>query len=261
MGKYFEKLPIIHYGGRYARNLMAQVKFSDTTAKDLSLYYPYTIKDHEYRTDIIAAKYYDDPDMAWLVNMCNGVVDSLYALGLSSDDLHRFIIAKYGSIEEAQEIVLHWKNDYESDDSIIDISTFNAMTPEFKKYYRASLGSAGTIVGYERKQEDWVVATNRLIRIPLGEREATVDEWFIEGDDQGFVYAIDDEYIYLKHITGEFSDETVLSTSVADDEAAFWTTVSAYDYEVAQNTNKRNIRLIDNRFAAGVEDEVEKLFS
>jgi hypothetical protein len=259
MGKYFEKLPIIHYGGRYARNIMAQVKFSDATAKDLSLYYPYSVKDHEYRTDIVAAKYYDDPDMVWLVNMCNGVVDSHYALGLSFDDLTRFITVKYGSVEIAQETVLYYKNDYESDDSVLDIATFEAMTPDFKKYYKATLGNGGNVSGYERKQEDWIVSTNRLVRIPLLARDATVGEWFTEGDARGYVYAIDDSYIYLKHMVDEFNDEEVLSTSVADDEAVFWTTVNAYDYEVEKNTNKRNIRLIDNRFASEVEEEVERL--
>jgi hypothetical protein len=50
-----------------------------------------------------------------------------------------------------------------------------------------------------------------------------------------------------------------ISTSIPAEELIYWESVSVYDYEVEQNAKKRNIKLIDNRFADSATKELKNL--
>lgn len=167
MADYFNKLPIISYGNTYSRNLMAKVAFSKKTKNNLTIFYPYTLKENEPRADIVASKYFDDPFYSWVVYMSNDTVDPYYDLGLTQDQFEQYIIKKYGSLEKASKKILYYRNDWAADESILQISTYDALSSSRKKYYNPVIGYDGRITGYVRKQEDWKVTTNKVYGLSL----------------------------------------------------------------------------------------------
>ena len=43
------------------------------------------------------------------------------------------------------------------------------------------------------------------------------------------------------------------------DESSYWTAVTAYDFELEKNTDKKSIKLIDNRFKFNIENELKRV--
>ncbi len=274
MSKYFSKLPIIEYGNTYARNITARVGFTDKTRSNYNLFYPYTMKDDEKRADILSHKYYDDADYAWLIYMTNDVVDPYYDLGLTDELFRKFIIKKYGSLEESQRKIQFFRNDWSVDESVLNPEQFNSLDINRKKYYTAILDYAGRVSGYERKKADWISSTNKIQQLNITANTAfTVGSAITQGAANAVITFANTSVVSIKHVFGNFSNGSVsssnttatitnvitISESIPDDEIAFWSTVSAFEYEQEENQKKRAIHLVDNRYVSMIEDEIKDL--
>ena len=112
--------------------------------------------------------------------------------------------------------------------------------------------------------------------------ETVTDEKFVAGElvSQGgvtfaTVVTVSETTLVIQHVsgtavTGEITGLTsgasgvvsslnTISTSIPAEELIYWESVSVYDYEVEQNAKKRNIKLIDNRFADSATKELKNL--
>ena len=275
MADYFQKLPIIPFGGTFARNLMTRVSFNENLT-DGKVFYPYTIKEEHARADVISDLYYDDPEYDWLIYLSNNVTDPYFDLGQTQQNFDKYIAAKYGSAAIAQQITMFYRNDWSADDSIMSPSQYNALLGSWKKYYNPIFGYNNQINGYERIKEDWTSGTNQIVELAVTANTAfPVDAIVTQNTSSGTVSFSNTSILTLKHITGTFTNNSVHSNTLSmtvtgtnqiinaidPGEYMFWSPVSAYEYEMEQNTQKRDITLLDNRYVAQVETEITGLLN
>jgi hypothetical protein len=266
--KYFKKFPIIEYQGSFVRNLMTRAQINSLSSNLLD----YEMKDHDSRTDIIADKYYDDFGYDWLVNLSNGNVDPYYDSGLTSSQFTQYINKKYGNVDKATETILFWKNDWDSDDSILTQSQYDVLPLIRKKYWQPVDGYDGQLSGYVRKKENWLANTNKRMKIAtLNGSMFSVGEIIKQDEAEATVYLIDGNDVYVKHVLGIFDTNPIkgigvtsietLAYSIPDAEVAYWTPITAYYYEDLLNESKRKIKLLDNRLAYKAEKELERILN
>ncbi len=286
--KYFSKVPLVNYNGQSARNLLARAQLTPQTKQNTTVFYPYTVNPED-ATDVLSYKYYDNSDYAWLIWMANEVVDPYYDMSLSDDNFKSFITKKYGSIQTAQARIKFWRNDWSDDETTLTPAEYNALPCFYdetnqilvntKKYYDPTLDVFGSVYGYSRKPEDWVISTNRSAAFA-----ATIVGTFIEGErvrkntsNYGNVVQSGDNQMTVQHITGTFSNGDVLVGSesgatctitsvpsihinIPSEEQHYWSPVTYYQYEMEENDRKKEIVLIDNRYKQAVDEELTRVF-
>lgn len=76
--------------------------------ENFSAYYTYTIKDGE-TPEILADRFYGDPQAHWIILYANNVYDPNYDWPLAYTPFNKFIVNKYGSIENAQTTWHHFE--------------------------------------------------------------------------------------------------------------------------------------------------------
>ena len=55
----------------------------------------------------IRDRYYDDPQLVWLIFLANNILDPYYDWPLPQNQFGDFLISKYGTIAAAQAKILH----------------------------------------------------------------------------------------------------------------------------------------------------------
>lgn len=107
---YFDKLPKVDYDIRntimnkqYEKvtNIFFRVKYVSEVLNNLSSYYTIEVEDSE-TPEIIAEKVYNDAGAAWMILLANQIIDPLFEWPLGYDAFNKYIINKYGSIENAE---------------------------------------------------------------------------------------------------------------------------------------------------------------
>jgi hypothetical protein len=105
---YFNNLPNIAYpdgNGKtiIMKDLMTRVYVISKLAKDPLMFYSYDVKEGE-TPEIVAYKYYGSVDDFWLVLLANKANDPEWDWPLTHRNLEKYIIEKYGSIENSQQL-------------------------------------------------------------------------------------------------------------------------------------------------------------
>ena len=289
--KYFKSFKRITYNGQTAVDITARPRLLSRVQHNPFLFYSYELKDNE-RPDQIADRYYKDPYMAWLVYLSNQVTDPYYGWLMSYEEFAEHIRQKYGSIETAQQKIKCYKNNWEGTDDIT-VERYNALTVDELKYYDPVYGARGTIVSYTRKQIDWELNTNRIVRYEVSDdaSSAITDELVTinlaaNTTGSGQVIFSNSSVIDLRHVSGVYlansdvgisiSANSVLETaeseltltvtaasvqaaSITDAEDVYWDPIYFYDYEEALNSSKRSIRLLDSKYARQTANELKTL--
>jgi hypothetical protein len=105
---YFNNLPNVTYpDGKgktiIMKDLMTRIYVVSKLTNDPLMYYSYDIKDSD-SPEIVAYKYYGSPDDYWLVLLANKANDPEWDWPLNNYNLDKFIINKYGSFENSQQL-------------------------------------------------------------------------------------------------------------------------------------------------------------
>lgn len=281
---FFKQFPTIFYNGHQAKNLLARAKLTPETKKDLSLYYPYTMKDHDGRAEVLAEHYYNDPYAVWMIYFANEVVDPYYDLGLDQANFDKYITKKYGSIANAQSKIIFYRTNWELlDDTSITVAVYSALDSSEKKYWDPVLDINGAVSNYKRRREDLIINTNRVYELTVTGANGT----FTNGEKleanssiYGFVTHSNSTMVTIQHVTGvntsniptmtvtgqdsnataTVANSILLSENITSNvQASYWTSVSYYDNELEVNTLKRNIYLLDKRHRDKLESEFKKI--
>ena len=109
-GEYFQHLPLVDYNNRRMRNLLVRAALSTDVLTRTSSYYPYIVKDGETPVTI-AHDYYGSVAFDWVVLLSNQIIDPYFEWPLSSNDLAEVVAKKYGSLQAAQQLILHYRKD------------------------------------------------------------------------------------------------------------------------------------------------------
>ena len=278
MTQYFKKFPVTNYANTAAINLMSRVTMSKLALRNQQSFYDYVMKDDE-RVDGTSYNYYDNPDYVWLINLTNNIIDPYYDLPLTDDNLNKMITVKYGSVLTAQRTILFYRNNWTNDVSNITTAAYAALGLGQQKYWQPELGYNNSIIGYVRKQEDWVVTTNMLKGLEISSLTGAFvsDELLqIGGNTVATVSYSSDEYVVAKHIFGTISASntivgltsgatatvstaTSIAQNIADNELVYWSPISAYEYEHELNHQKKSIKLLDNKYSSEATKQLKNL--
>jgi len=293
--KYFTNLPIITYSNNYVRNILTRIKFGDEYKQNATSFYPYVQRQSSgsMRYENIAYDYYDDSDDVWILHLFNEVIDPYYDVALSQEDFDNYITKKYGSVRNAYQKILFYRNNYDQDDSILNESGYRALPEDSKKYWSATVNFDNKVLGYERIKENTTVATNRIITFEIslvGNTQFTVGEKVTQGDSSGFVTFSNSSVITLQHIQsfidingnviqsgyilGDQSSANAEITSanlifnafggttggMSPNEEIYFSQVTAYDFETEINEQKKNMKILDRRFVPDIHAAIKEIF-
>ncbi len=125
-------------------NIMARVKVRQKVLSTAVKTYPYQIKETD-TPDIIAAKYYDDPNRFWLVLAANDICDPYYDWPLPYDVFQKFIVGKYGSIQAAQTTTHHYEKWINKVDSASRQSTTEILQIDQATYDALPVSQVSTL--------------------------------------------------------------------------------------------------------------------
>lgn len=268
MGKYFDKFPLVDYGGIPSKNILAKVDFTEETKRDIYSSFDYVLDEDGTRGDLLSYAYYNSSKYDWLVYLTNGIVDPYHDFHMTTSNFDSYIQEKYNSIYGARETILFYRNNWAPDESMISENLYETMTMNIKKYYRPVISSTNQILGYVRRQDDWTSSTNKIIELTMD----TSDLYFSDGqiikqtssNASGTVVQTDSDKLIVQHVSGAFepgpldSDASIVSVKtlaqlIPDEEAPFWAPVSAYDHEAEKNSVKRYISLIKSSYLPDVD--------
>ena len=105
---YFRHFPIIEYGSKVARNIIARPRLKESILNNPLAFYKYVITDDQ-RPDQVASRYYEDAELVWLVFLANDIVDPYHQWPLTQSQFDDLMAEKYGSLSEARSKILHYK--------------------------------------------------------------------------------------------------------------------------------------------------------
>lgn len=288
MSSYFKKFRSIQYDGKLATNLMARLRLTNE-ADASKLYYTYEVKEFE-RPDHIAYEYYNDPKLDWLVYLSNKIKDPYFEWLMDTNTFENFIIQKYGSKEYALKKILFWKVNWFNNESFLSLAGYTSLPASLKKYWAPLLSDTKQIIGYNRKELHHAVDTNKIVELTCTISKAfTVSEVIEQYSDASMTTVIakgqvvsqqigDATTIVLNNVTGEFVVNPYLQgvlsgvtgnclavttkrNNFTGGEAAYWSPVTAYEYEMDLNESHRSIYLIDKRYVNQIEREYRQLLS
>lgn len=103
---YFDVFPKVKYkinGDKeiMLTNITKRFKFLDNVLKNRYILYDYIIKGEETASEI-AHRYYEDVTLDWIIFLTNKAIDPYFDWPLNDEEFQKYIIAKYGSEQEAK---------------------------------------------------------------------------------------------------------------------------------------------------------------
>lgn len=269
MAKYFDRFPLVDYNGVSAKNILAKVDFTQRAKRDIYSNFDYVLTESLYRPDLLSNVNYKSSYYDWLIYLSNGTIDPYHDFFKSQKDFDSFIIGKYGSIENANATIKFYRNNWYIDDSTITSDIYESLSVGVKRYYNPKLNNANQIIGYVRKQEDWVQSTNKIIELTVDTTEGYLIDTVGTQDTtgaKGTICNIDTEknILTLQHVTGEFapgffyysyvSEIKTVAQNIPSEEEPFWSPVTAYDYEEELNELRKYVNIIKYSYLQDVEN-------
>ena len=280
---YFSKFPIINYNGANSINIMARTKVLDRVYNNPNYYYKTEIPEF-IRPDLISNEIYKDPYMSWLIYLSNNIVDPYYQWNLDSYSFDKFIVEKYGSVQNAQNKIAYWQNNWYNDSTILTVSQYNALTDTEKKYYEPVMVE-NSIIEYRRAHIDWVANTNQIWEyFTDGDASLSIDEKVNLGYNANVTVAnaqvlfANSSYVRVQHvygpantvnsITGSNNNITVnvlsgneVAVNINLAEQVYWSGVSYYDVEMLKNRQASQVTILSQRFSKQASLDLKRLLN
>lgn len=153
MNEYFKSFPLVRYDNNVMINITNRVAILNKIFSNRYAFYPYEVK-NGMRADQVAERYYGDPDLVWLVYLSNNIVDPYHQWTMDEDTFNTHVIAKYGSVSEAQSRVAYYRVNWYEDNTSMSVSDFNDLPGNEKKYWEAELDQYNIPIAYVRKEMD-----------------------------------------------------------------------------------------------------------
>jgi len=274
---YFDKLPTITYSSNLAKNLLSRARLSDSVRKQKTAFYPYTM-DGGDRADNLSNLYYDNPGYSWLIWLTNNTVDPYFDVPLSEEDLYSHIVAKYGSFALAErKIKLFRTNWYDNTSQELSVTQYDALASSYKKYYEPVLDNVLNVAKYVRKRRDETVATNKIVSATISSVTGTFkvgEEIRVNATNYAFSTYVSATSLTLQHVLGTISGTvtgqesgatatigtvTTLKETLAAQDNSFWSPVTFLEYEQELNEAKKQIKLLDVRYASQAESDLRRV--
>ncbi len=280
MAGYFSYFPSILYGNTAVTNVIAKIRFDQSVAQNLAVFYPYTIEQGE-RAEQIANFYYGSSQYDWVVYLSNGVVDPYHDWYMSEEQFNLFLKTKYGTIANTQEQIVFYRVNHFLDDTFLTTSAYDALSRGQKKYWIPQIGFNDEIIGYERKALDLIVETNKIIQLDGSFSNISSNSVIKQSSSvTGTVGFANSSVITLKHISGTWQANTAIygqnnnllpnntitsvtniNQPIPNDELAYWMSVTVFERESELNEKRKHIKLLNNAYLINIENDMKELLS
>ena len=149
----FDSFPIIQYGStdgtiKTATNLLRRVAIRSKVKTNASLFDTYDVKSGE-TPEIIADKFYDDPQLHWVIMLVNNVTDRYHDWPMNEQQFSTFVNEKYSNPDG----IHHYEITQESGDTKQKIEVYD---PDLISSDTDAYTSATAITNreYEESEQD-----------------------------------------------------------------------------------------------------------
>lgn len=226
MSRYFSYFPKTFYklnddstSVDIVTDILVRYKLSDDFKENSAAYYEYDVKDGD-TPEIIASKFYGDPELHWLVLMANDMIDAQYDFPLSQRNLISYVNDKYtANANVSGQSGLEWAQVNTKQYFIIETTT-NSLndTIKTKKWEVDANTYANAVTDFASKYE------SNAVSVTVSSGVATI----------------------------ALPEGSTISITQTTDVNTY------YDYEVELNDSKRTIKLIRPNIAQAIRDEFRK---
>lgn len=127
---YFKTFPYTYYtlyddlsNVKLVTNITTRIKINDDVKNNLSVYDEYDIRDED-TPEILADKFYNNPELHWVILLYNDIIDPRFGWPLSSNNLKKYAQGKYSNING-----IHHYEDL--DEKIVNGNVFINSSSEF----------------------------------------------------------------------------------------------------------------------------------
>ena len=150
---YFDSFPIINYGStdgtiKTVTNLLKRVAIRSKVKTNASLFDTYDVKSGE-TPEVIADKFYDDPQLHWVIMLVNNVTDRYHDWPMNEQQFSTFVNEKYSNPDG----IHHYEITQESGDTKQKIEVYD---PDLISSDTDAYTSATAITNreYEESEQD-----------------------------------------------------------------------------------------------------------
>ena len=226
---YFKSFPYTLYSlddletTQVVTNIATRVVVNNEVKDNLSLFDEYDIKDGE-TPEIVADKFYNNPELHWLILHYNDILDARFGWPLSSNDLFRYASGKYNNIYA----IHHYEN---ANESYTNANVFLMSSNAFNNF---NVNDA--IKNNTNEGTGYITAKNSGSNI----RVTVTTGGFVSGDQIGKASNVS--------VVGNVTSTVTLSG----------TPVTNMDYENAVNETKRRIRVLKAPYVDSVINDFKK---
>lgn len=295
--RYFDKFPTVSYNGYQATDITVSAKLTNKFTNAPYQFYRTTLN-QDIRPEQVAAQYYNDSYMSWMVFYANKIVDPYYDWFLPSEQFNEFLIKKYGSIEYTEKRIFDFRINWETSEDELSPrefqDRFGDYTDPHSKYWNPIYNTdTNRVLYYVRKANDARVNTNKIAKVLISNTGS-----FAVGDlvdlktatngatvGTAEVLSVNTSTMFIKNVLGSIANNTYIVqdtdstvycqitdfnasqdftantwtvTNISDEEYVYWKPYTFFDREDQNNTAKRSIKLVDKSIAGIVADALEK---
>lgn len=225
---YFSKLPKTLYtldnkkSVQIVTNISTRIKISDEIKNNLSFFYEYIIKDGE-TPEMLADRYYDNPQLHWLILHVNEIFDSTFEWPMSVPNLVFYSNKKYKSRFQTH----HYEKD---DGTIVNGNLYIESSTEFFPFHTGNIiintSSNGKAVVTSK-----INASNIVVQVSEG--------GFITGE------------------TIKLFDNANITANITSTETIGCEPITAFLYEDRLNENRRKIKILKPQYLESVLKEFD----
>jgi len=200
---YFEKFPLTGYdlvsenqsNIRIVTDIFLRARMLQSIQDQTLVYYEYDIVDGD-TPEILASKYYDNPNRHWIILFINNIVDPVYDWPLKYENFVSYIEDKYGSISTSKTTIHHYEKVITKTDSVTSTITINKYQLDYNTY--ANLASSSTeTINLKDGNTVTITTTKNAISFYDYEDELNESKRQIKILDKNYVSAVESELMAI----------------------------------------------------------------
>lgn len=226
---YFKSFPYTYYSldntstVQVVTNITNRATLSDEVKENLGLYDEYDIRDGE-TPELLADKFYNNPELHWLILHYNDIIDPRFDWPLSTNDLNNYVDGKYVSVNGVhhyEDANLRYTN---GNVILLSSNAFSNFSVNDAITNNTNIGTGYITVKHSDSNVCVTVTTGGFITGDVIKRAANTS------------------------ITGNITSTVVLSG----------TPVTNFEYEDTVNESKRRIKILKASYVDAVVNDFKK---
>jgi hypothetical protein len=216
-----------------------------------------TTQGERTRADVVADRIYGDDRLDYMIWLANDTIDPVTFPVLSQSQFDQLIIKQFGSVENAQNTIVYWQNNWKNDQSNITPAAYNSLPKEIRQLYDIQKNYRGDVSGYTRKPINLRKSTSQIVTIvtPNSNLKANSFVSFFTGVTRigsGRVKVVTSSSVIVEDIVGNSQGTTVTDGTnsspinsstvfnvILPTEVPYYSPVTAYDLLLEQTTTQR----------------------